>query len=171
MKPSPSGLGHSTQARDHKAQRDRRRNNDVISLNHTSLMADAIRRSYARTLCDRPVEVFLGAAEGRRLGAGNLLNVSLSGAYLSFAGELHRGTPYRLRGDGPDGPLDLPFRITREGPRAGPKTPGVRRYGLIFNLSADQERLLRRLVDILRRQPASDKESHLDRSLRNYWSS
>jgi hypothetical protein len=134
-------------------------------------MADAIRRAHARIPCDRPVEVFRGAAAGRLLGAGRLLNVSLSGAYLSTAAELERGTPYRVRIDGPDGPLDLPCRVAREGPRAGAKAPGVRQYGLIFNLSADQERVLRRLVDFLRRQPSTDKESNFDRSLRNYWSS
>jgi hypothetical protein len=90
---------------------------------------------------------------------------------LSFAGELRRGTPYRLRVDGPEGPLDLPFRVAREGPRAGAKAPDSRQHGLIFNVSADQERLLRRLVDALRRQPSSDKDTGFDRSLRNYWSS
>ncbi|HEX4047958.1 MAG TPA: PilZ domain-containing protein [Elusimicrobiota bacterium] len=134
-------------------------------------MADAIRRAHARIPCDRTVEVFHGAAAGRRIGEGRLMNVSLSGAYLRFEGELQRGTPYRLRADGPDGPLDLPCRVAREGPRAGPQAPGVRQYGLIFNLSADQERLLRRLVELLRRQPSSDKETNLDRSLRDYWSS
>jgi hypothetical protein len=132
-------------------------------------MADAIRRSHARIPCDRSVDVFAGAAAGRLLGSGRLLNVSLSGAFLSFEGELQRGTAYRVRIDGPEGPLDLPCRVAREGARA--KAPGVRQYGLVFNLSADQERLLRRLVDVLRRQPATDKESGFDRSLRNYWSS
>jgi hypothetical protein len=134
-------------------------------------MSDAIRRSHARIPCDLPTEVFLGAAVGRLLGAGRLLNVSLSGAFLGFAGELQRGTPYRLRVQGPEGPVDLPCRVAREGPRAGALAPGTRQYGLIFNLTADQERHLRRLVDVLRRQPTADKESGFDRSLRNYWSS
>ncbi|MFI5360798.1 MAG: PilZ domain-containing protein [Elusimicrobiota bacterium] len=132
-------------------------------------MDDAIRRAHARIPCDVPVEVSLGAAVGRRLGAGRLLNVSLSGAYLIFPGELQLGTPYRLTLEGPDGPLDLPCRVVREGPRPGAKTPLTRHYGLVFNLSADQERLLRRHVDNLRRQPAANKETDLDRSLRNYW--
>jgi hypothetical protein len=132
-------------------------------------MSDAIRRSHARIPCDQAVEVFHGAT-GRLMGAGRLGNISLSGAYLAFAGELQRGTPYRLRVDGPEGPVDLPCRAVREGPRAGPKASGLRHFGLVFNLSADQERLLRRLVDVLRRQPAADKESGLDRTLRDYWS-
>ena len=133
-------------------------------------MADAIRRSHARIPCDRRVEVLLDAG-GRSLGAGRLLNLSVSGAYLGFPGELRRGTSYRLRLDGPEGPLDLPCRVAREGPRAGAKEPGTRHYGLIFNVTADQERLLRRLIDVLRRQPAADESNPLDRSLRNYWSS
>lgn len=134
-------------------------------------MSDAIRRSHARIPCEQPVEVHHGAT-GRLVGKARLLNVSLSGAFLAFAGELQRGTPYRLRVAGPEGPVDLLCRVVREGPRAGPKAPGVRQYGMVFNLSADQERLLRRLLDALRRQPAVEleKESGLDRTLRNYWS-
>lgn len=128
-------------------------------------MADAIRRAHARIPCDRPAELSRGAAFGRRLGEGRLLNISLSGAFMSFDGELERGTPYRLRIEGPEGPLDLPCRVAREGAKAS----GVRHYGLSFNVSADQEKLLRRLVDAIRRQPLADKESRLDRSLRDYW--
>ena len=133
-------------------------------------MTDPIRRAHARILCDRPNEIYVGAATGRALGAGRLLDVSLSGAYLSFEGELQRGTTYRLRVEGPEGRLDLPFRVAREGPRGGAPTPNARNFGLIFNLSGDQERLLRRLVDILRRQPLAGKESSLERTLRDYWS-
>lgn len=134
-------------------------------------MADAIRRSHARIPCDRSIEVHHGAT-GRLIGPGRLLNVSLSGAFVAYAGELQRGTPYRLRVDGPEGPVDLLCRVVREGARAGPKFPGVRQFGVVFNLSADQERLLRRLLDVLRRQPqpADEKETGLDASLRNYWS-
>jgi len=130
-------------------------------------MADAIRRSHARIPCDHHVEIHHGAT-GRLLGQARMLNVSLSGALVSIERELQRGTPYRLRVDGPEGPVDLFCRVAREGPRAGAK----RQYGLVFNLTADQERLLRRLLDVLRRQPAAhdEKESDFDRSLRNYWS-
>ena len=133
-------------------------------------MADAIRRSHARIPCDRSVEVHHGAT-GRLLGQARMLNVSLSGAFVAYAGELQRGTPYRLRVDGPEGPVDLFCRVVREGPRAGPQAPGVRQYGMVFNLTADQERFLRRLLDAFRRQPAAadEKESDFDRSLRNYW--
>jgi hypothetical protein len=133
-------------------------------------MADPIRRAHARILCDRPVEVLAGVAIGSSLGAGRLLDVSLSGAYLSFPGELKPGTTYRLRVEGPEGRLDLPFRVAREGPRGGAKAASGRNYGLIFNLSGDQERMLRRLVDLLRRQPVPGKESSLERTLRDYWS-
>ena len=130
-------------------------------------MADAIRRSHARIPCDHHVEVHHGATV-REIGHARMLNVSLSGAFVAIDRELQRGVPYRLRLDGPEGPVDLFCRVAREGPRAGAK----RQYGLVFNLTADQERLLRRLLDVLRRQPsaADEKETGLDASLRNYWS-
>jgi hypothetical protein len=100
-----------------------------------------------------------------------MLNISLSGAFLAISGELQRGVPYRIRLNGPEGPVDLFCRVVREGPRAGAKQPGVRQFGMVFNLTAEQERLLRRLLDEIRRQPAAEeKESDLDKSLRNYWS-
>lgn len=129
-------------------------------------MADAIRRAHARIPCDHHVEVHHGAT-GRLIGHARLLNVSLSGALISGDRELQRGVPYRLRLDGPEGPVDLFGRVVREGPRAGSK----RQYGMVFNLTADQERVLRRLIDALRRQPSAgdEKESDFDRSLRSYW--
>ncbi len=134
-------------------------------------MADVFRRSHARIRCDRAVEIFMGASAGRRLGEGRVLDASLAGAYLRFEGELQRGTPYRLVIAGADGPLELPFRVVREGPRGAPKAPAARHFGLHFNLSADQERGLRRLLDVLRRQPPTDSETRLERGLRDYWSS
>ena len=134
-------------------------------------MADAFRRAHARIPCDRPVEIFLGVTAGRRLGEGRLLDASLSGAYLRYAGELLRGTSYRLVIEDEGGQLELPFRIVREGAHAGPAAPGARHFGLIFNLSTDQERRLRRLIDLLRRRPPTEDEKRLDRSLRDYWPS
>ena len=134
-------------------------------------MADAIRRSHARLPCDLPVEIYRGAAAGSRLGGGRLLNLSLSGAYLAFDGELQRGTPYRLSLAGPEGPVELAFRVIREGPIGGAKTSGARSYGLHFNLTADQERHLRKLHDALRRRPHTEPETRFDRTLKDYWSS
>ena len=134
-------------------------------------MADVSRRAHARVPCDRPAQIFMGASAGRRLGEGRLVDASLAGAYLRYEGELQRGTPYRLVVEDENGPLELPFRVVREGPRGGPKAPGARHFGLHFNLIADQERRLRRLLDVLRRQPPTDDEQRFDRSLRDYWSS
>lgn len=134
-------------------------------------MADGIRRSHARLRCDLPAEIFLGAAAGRSMGAARVLDLSLSGALLGYDGELQRGTPYRLRVDGIEGPFEMPLRVVREGPRGKPGETGARRYGAVFNLSADQERLLRLLLDRVRRNPPTDAESRFDRSLRDYWSS
>ena len=119
-------------------------------------MADMFRRSNARFPCDRPGVIFMGASSGRRVGEGRLLDASLDGAYLRCAGELHRGVPYRLLVDGADGPLEIPFRVAREGARGGPAAPGARHYGVNFNLTSDQERRLRALLDVLRR-PAPPK--------------
>lgn len=132
-------------------------------------MADIVRRTAARVPCDRPVEVYVGAASGRKLGDGRLKNVSLAGAYLAFPVELQRGTPYRLRVEDEEGALDLPCRVAREGPRADAKS-GHRHYGLAFNLTAEPERRLRRLLDVLRRA-GSPNETRIERSLRDYWSS
>jgi hypothetical protein len=132
-------------------------------------MPDAFRRAHARIPCDLGAALFMGVSSGRRLGEGRLIDASLAGAYLRYAGELQRGTPYRLTIEAEDGPLELPFRVAREGPRGGAKAPSSRHYGLIFNLSADQERRLRRLLDFLRRSPPGLEESPFDRKMRSYW--
>ncbi len=135
-------------------------------------MGDAIRRSHARIPCDTPVEIFLGAAVGRLLGAGRLLNISLSGAFLVFEGELQRGTPYRIRPRRPRRPLELP--LPRRPGRPARRRQGARRPPIRPDLQPDRRTrsaACGRLVDVLRRQPATEKESDFDRSLRNYWSS
>jgi hypothetical protein len=113
-------------------------------------MADLFRRAQTRFSCDRPVTIFTGASAGRRLGEGRMLDASIDGAYLRFEGELHRGTPYRLVVESADGPLELPFRVEREGARGAPIAPGARHFGVRFNMTRDQERLLRRFLDELR---------------------
>ena len=130
-------------------------------------MADAFRRAHARVKCDRPVEVLAGAASGRRLAQARMLNVSLSGAYVLIGRELDRGTPYRLHLETPDGVLELPCRVAR----AGAAGPAGRHYGLVFNLTADQERRLRAVLDLLARRAPTAKEERLERTLRDYWSS
>ncbi len=132
-------------------------------------MADAFRRAHARIPCDRGVVVFMGTSTGRRLGEGRLLDASLAGAYLRFPGELQRGTPTVWRSTPRTARSSFRFRVTREGPRGGPKEPGARHYGLVFNLSADQERRLRRLLDLLRRSPPGEEENPFDKKMRNYW--
>ena len=106
---------------------------------------------------------------GRRLGRARVLDISLSGAYMLFDGELEPGTAYRLQEDAPDGPLDLPFRLTRSGPRSRPDQSGARHYGVHFNLTADQEGRLRKFLDHLRRHPPVQHETPIERTLRRYW--
>ena len=131
-------------------------------------MAAPSRRAHIRILCDHPAEVFLGTMTGRRLGDGRLLDVSFSGAYLSIDADLQNGTPYRLRLKDAEGSWEPAFRVVREGARH-PKRPFSRNYGILFSLSAEQERRWSRLVDEMRRHP-TDQETRLDRSLRGYWS-
>lgn len=128
-------------------------------------MADLFKRAHARFPCDLAVSVFSGPTGGVQLGPGRLIDLSLSGGYLRFAGELKLGGAYRLRcAFGPDW-VDLPGRVVREGPRAA-KDPKTRHFGVVFTLSRDQEKLLLRLIDQLRRAPEKPGE---DRFLRNYW--
>lgn len=131
-------------------------------------MPDAVRRAHNRFPCSRPVEIYQGAASGRLLAKGTLLNVSMSGAFLRVGVELQHRTGYRLKFEGPDGPFEVACRVVRDGHRGDP--PGARHYGLALNPTAGSEARLRRLVDLIRRGPAHEHESPLDRSLRSYWS-
>lgn len=130
---------------------------------------EIVRRAHARVACDRPVEVLGGAAAGLPVGAGHALDLSLAGALIAYAGELKLNTPYRLRLPAPDGAVDLPFRVAREAPR-GKKYPALRHYGLVFNLTSDQERRLRKVFEAVRSQPAEHEDTLLDRLMRRYWS-
>ncbi|MFI5346266.1 MAG: PilZ domain-containing protein [Elusimicrobiota bacterium] len=131
-------------------------------------MADANRRAHARYPCLRPVQVYQGAASGYLLGSGTLLDISLAGGFLRTEQDLKPATSYRLRIEGPDGHLEIPCRVARVGPRNAPEMPKARHYGLNFNPSADQERLLRVCVDQARRAPPVT-ETSFDRSMRDYW--
>jgi hypothetical protein len=130
---------------------------------------NAIRRAHQRVPCDQPVAVHRGVALGRKLGDGLLLDLSLSGAYLLTTLVLERNTSYRLHAASAEGPVDLPFRLQREGPRTHPKHPGGRHYGILFNLTGGQEHVLRRWVDFLRRHPPTVEDTPFDRSMKTYW--
>lgn len=130
-------------------------------------MADLFKRAHARFPCDLPVTVFTGPTGGIKLGPARVLDLSLSGCYLLFGGELKNGGAYRLRCESQGEYLDLPGRVVREGPRA-PKDPRARHFGLVFTLTRDQEKALMRLIDHVRRGPDKPGE---DRFLRDYWSS
>jgi hypothetical protein len=131
-------------------------------------MSDLIRRAHARYPCERPVEIFQGAAAGYLLGGGILLDVSLAGAFLRTEQDLKPATSYRLKIATPDGVIEIPCRVARVGPRNAPEMPKARHYGLNFNPSSDQERLLQRVVEEARRSPPLN-ETPFDRSMREYW--
>ncbi|MBI3566336.1 MAG: PilZ domain-containing protein [Elusimicrobia bacterium] len=132
-------------------------------------MEKIVRRVHARVNCDRPVDVFSDAATGPLLGVARLLDLSLSGAMIAYDGLLRPGASYRVRLDDFHGSIELPFRVAREAPR-GRKYPQVRHYGLSFNLTGSQERVLLELIEAIRAHPTPDEDTLLDRLLRSYWS-
>jgi hypothetical protein len=125
---------------------------------------DLTKRSHARYPSDLKCEVFTGPVGGVRLGQGVVIDLSLSGCLLRFAGDLKRGSAYRLTVSWKEGALDLPVRMTRDAGRSA-TDPKARHYGLAFNLTGGQEKSLMRLIDLVRRteQPGED------RFLRGYW--
>jgi hypothetical protein len=125
---------------------------------------DKASRIQARTPSDITVEVFTGPVGGIRIGEGTLLDLSLSGCLLRFSGQLKVGSTYRLHCTWKDGVLDLPGRVVREAGRSGdPLTP---QYGLAFNLTYDQEKALRLLVDYVRRTYKPEEGGFMS----GYWS-
>ncbi len=128
-------------------------------------MSDLFKRAHARFPCDLPVTVFTGPTGGMKLGAARVLDLSLSGCYVVFQAELKIGGAYRLRCEWGGEFLDMPGRVVREGPRS-PKDPKARHFGMVFTLSRDQEKVLLRVIDQVRRTPEKPGEDHF---LRNYW--
>ena len=125
---------------------------------------DKSKRIHARFPSDLVVEVFSGPVGGVRIGEGRLLDVSLSGCFLSVKGLLNVGSTYRLHLTWKEGALDLPGRVARDAGRSG-KDPSDRHYGIAFNLTGGQENSLRRLIDLIRR---TEKPGE-DRFMRSYW--
>lgn len=128
-------------------------------------MADLFKRAHARFSCDLPVTVFTGPTGGLKLGTARVLDLSLSGCYLTLAGELKLGGAYRLRCERNGDYLDMPGRVVREGPRS-PKDPKARSFGMVFTLSRDQEKALLRVINDVRRAPEKPGEDHF---MRGYW--
>lgn len=128
-------------------------------------MADLFKRAHARFPCDMPVFLFTGPVGGIKLGTARVLNLSLSGCYLSFPGQLKVGGAYRLRREAAGAYLDMPGRVVRES-RRDTRRAEAQLYGFVFTLTRDQEKALMRLIDHLRRTPERPDE---DRFLRGYW--
>lgn len=96
------------------------------------------RRAYTRYACDLKVEVILpDASAGRHLGEGTLPNISLSGGLLAFPGPLWLGVRCALRLTKP-GVAVLSYRTWREA-RASGENSTLRYFGLVFDLSPEQE--------------------------------
>ncbi len=127
---------------------------------------DKSRRTHARFPCNLAVEVFSGPVGGVRVGQGVIMDVSLSGALLKVKGIVKIGATYRMRLKWTEGDLDLPGRVARE---AGRVDAATRYYGMVFNLTYDQEKALMRLIDLVRRGDQGPGEDGFSRSMRNYW--
>lgn len=107
-------------------------------------------RTHQRWPSDLAVEVFSGPVGGVRIGAGVLLDLSLTGCLLRVRGLLKVGSTYRISVKWQDETLDLPGRVARDAGLSGADA-GARHYGIAFNLTGGQERSLRGLLDHVRR--------------------
>lgn len=127
---------------------------------------DKSRRTHARFPCNLKAQVFSGPVGGVRVGDGVIMDVSLSGALLKLSGIVKIGATYRIQLEWKEGKLDLPGRVAREAGRVDAKT---HYYGMVFNLTYDQEKALMRLIDVVRRSEPGPGEDRFSRSMRDYW--
>lgn len=127
-------------------------------------MADISRRQFARFSCKVPVELF-PAGSRTRLGEACFLDLSVGGALLETDFPLERGVAYDFRIIWNNGYQRLGGRVAWEIGSA-PKAK-TRKYGISFNLTTDQEKQLRVMIDGVRR----DGEPKQGRSLKDYWNS
>ena len=127
-------------------------------------MAEISRRQFARFSCNVPVELF-PAGSRTRLGEAMFLDLSVGGALLETAIPLERGVAYDFRISWNKAFHRLGGRVAWE-IGSGPKAK-TRKYGISFNLTTDQEKQLRVMIDALRR----DGEPKQGRSLKDYWNS
>lgn len=126
-------------------------------------MADPLRRLHGRHALQTAVGV-RSFSTGARVGEGMLVDIGLGGALLRIGAVLERRVTY-VFAFSLDGPiLELPGRVVRDGPR-DPAKPGVRRYGIQFNLTTAQERALQtQLKAALRPPPPARRDI-----MRDYW--
>lgn len=121
-------------------------------------------RTHARWPADLTVEVFSGPVNGVRIGEGFLLDLSLTGCLLRVRGMLKTGATYRLRVAWSGGILDLPGRVARDAGRSGTDAD-ARHYGIAFNLTGTQEKILRLLIDLVRRSEKPEDKGFMG----SYW--
>lgn len=125
---------------------------------------DKSRRTDSRWPSDLIVEVFSGPVEGVRIGEGHLLDLSVGGCFLRVRGLLKTGSTYRVHIKWKEGELDLPGRVARDAGHS-PNDFDVRHYGISFNLTYDQEKALRRLIELMRRNDNPDDKGFMS----SYW--
>ncbi len=110
-------------------------------------MADPSRRQDERFPCDIPAVLYTPSS-GSRIGKAKLVDLALGGGMIETAVSVLRRVPYELRWDWNGESLRVPARVAWEKPK-DPATK-LRRYGLSFTTTSEQEQILRRLVDALR---------------------
>lgn len=99
-----------------------------------------------------------------KVGDGTLINVSLGGALINIAAVLERRVAYVFKFSLGGPRLELPGRVVWDGPR-NPAQPRFHRYGIQFNLTSAQERVLQAQVKALIRPPPSPRRD----IMRGYW--
>ena len=103
---------------------------------------DRSRRAYSRFTCDLPVEIY-SAVSQTKLADARLLDVSLGGGAVSCELKLRRSLPYEFRFNWGKERLSVTGQVV---------WTDVPRFGVAFDLSTAQERLLKSLVENLKRR-------------------
>lgn len=105
------------------------------------------RRVHSRFTCDLPVDVHSGASAAK-LAEGRLVDLGMGGGAVAAPASLQRGATYEFRFNWGKERLAVMGCVAWTGPRAK-EPPYAVKYGVSFSLTAQQERLLRTLVDKL----------------------
>jgi hypothetical protein len=127
-------------------------------------MAKPSRRVHARYPCDMPAALY-SPMSSKKLADVRVLDLSMGGASVEVPLQLQKGVPYELRMEWERTEFHLTARVAWTMP-PNPKKPKENRFGLSFNLSTQQEALLKILVDRLRQDHWPERKD----ASRDYWS-
>ena len=108
-------------------------------------------RYFPRYLCDLPATIHSPAARVK-LSDARIQNIGIAGIGIRCP-HLSRRVSYEFRFAGEGRELRLTGRVAWEAP-SDPQNARLHRYGIAFNMSIDQEALLKEVVDRLKAQAA-----------------